>query len=566
MKKAAAGPDLTGVSDQDWQEARRRLAIIQHLAATPERTRFSTADAARDLKLSVPQTYRILQSYQQDPRLTNFLPARRGPKQGRRLLTPAAEEIIEAAIAEVYLTRQKPRPSALLRDIRRRCRALEIVSPSLKAVRLRLAALPAAKVVARREGGKAARDRFAPVIGSLEAPSPLSIVQIDHTLVDAIVVDSVNRQPIQRPWLTLAICVNTRCVTGFYLSLEPPSATSVAVCMAQAALPKEGWLAARGIDEVWPVSGIPAKLHLDNAREFRSEALRRGCDQYGIEIDYRPVRVPHFGGHIERLIGTMMGKVHLLPGTTFSDVCVKGNLDPEKSAAMTLEELERWLAHAIAGEYHRNVHSALDMPPLTAWQQRAQPGANALGQREPAAVTDPRRFLIDFLPLERRMVRRDGIALNCIHYWSDALALWIGKPEQMIVRYDPRDLSRIYLLAPNGQYYDVGYRDLSRPPISLWEQRLARKELRAKGRAFVDEAAIFRTIEAMRGIAEQAVHATKTARRQRERRLQVIQGGRVQAAPAETLSTPPNVATSDGDAPKEKLQPWQRMLPVEEWS
>jgi len=111
-------------------------------------------------------------------------------------------------------------------------------------------------VVARREGGKAARDRFAPVTGSLEAPSPLSIVQIDHTLVDAIVVDSINREPIQRPWLTLAICVNTRCVPGFYLSIEPPSATSVALCMAQASLPKEGWLAARGIEEVWPVSGI----------------------------------------------------------------------------------------------------------------------------------------------------------------------------------------------------------------------------------------------------------------------------------------------------------------------
>ncbi len=119
------------------------------------------------------------------------------------------------------------------------------------------------------------------------------------------------------------------------------------------------------------------------------------------------------------------------------------------------------------GEYHRNVHSALDMPPLTAWEQRTQPGSNGPGQREPAAVTDPHRFLIDFLPLERRMVRRDGIALNCIHYWSYALALWIGKPEHMIVRYDPRDLSRIFLLAPNGQYYDVGYRDLSRPPISL---------------------------------------------------------------------------------------------------
>jgi putative transposase len=107
---------------------------------------------------------------------------------------------------------------------------------------------------------------------------------------------------------------------------------------------------------------------------------------------------------------------------------------------------------------------------------------------------------------------------------------------------------------------------LSRPPISLWEQRLARKQLRAAGRAFVDEAAIFRTIEAMRGIAEQAVHATKTARRQRERRLQVIQGGRLEAVPAATPFTPPTQAPSDVDKPKEKLQPWQRMLPVEEWS
>jgi putative transposase len=568
-KEEATTSDLTDVSDQDWQETRRRLAIIQQLAATPERTRSRAQVAAQELQLSVTQAYRLLQRYQADPRLTNLLPAPRGRKHGDRRLTSIVEEIIHTAIDEVYLTRQKPGLTALLGDIRRRCRALGIVSPSRKAVRLRLDALPAARVMARREGRKAARDRFAPVTGSLEAPWPLSLVQIDHTLVDVIVVDSVSRSPIQRPWLTLAIDVNTRCVPGFYLSLEPPSATSVALCMAQAALPKEGWLAARGVDQVWPVSGIASKLHLDNAREFRSEALRRGCEQYGIEIDYRPVRTPHYGGHIERLIGTMMGKVHLLPGTTFSDVRVKGDLDPEKYAAMTVEELERWLAHAIAGDYHRNVHGALNMPPLAAWERGIRGDANATGHGEPAAVTDPRRFLIDFLPLERRLVRRDGISLNSIHYWSDALQIWIGKPEKMILRYDPRDLSRIYLLAPDGHYYDVGYRDLSRPPISLWEHRLALKRLREAGRAFVDEAAIFRTIDAMRAISDDAVNASKSARRQRERRPQVIQGGRSDSTLAGSPPMPPTAAirTDDPDTePKEKLQPWQRMLPVEEWS
>ncbi|MFX4520382.1 integrase, partial [Acinetobacter baumannii] len=90
----------------------------------------------------------------------------------------------------------------------------------------------AREIVAKREGRKAARDRYVPAIGSLEAHWPLSLIQIDHTLVDVIVVDSETRTSIQRPWLTLAIDVCTRCVAGFHLSLEPPSATSVALCLS----------------------------------------------------------------------------------------------------------------------------------------------------------------------------------------------------------------------------------------------------------------------------------------------------------------------------------------------
>jgi len=97
---------------------------------------------------------------------------------------------------------------------------------------------------------------------------------------------------------------------------------------------------------------IVCPVHLDNAKEFHSEALRRGCEQYGIAIDYRPVRTPHFGGHIERLIGTMMARFIFCPERHSPTFAPKGDLDPEKSAAMTLDEVERWLTHAIAGVYH----------------------------------------------------------------------------------------------------------------------------------------------------------------------------------------------------------------------
>jgi putative transposase len=555
-------PDLLGVDGAAWDEARRCLPVIRRLAEDGARTRAKILAAARELGCGPTHVYALLRRYADDRRLTSLLPRMRGRRVGHKRLDPAVEAVIEVAIDEFYLTRQRPRIVALVSEVRRRCTAGGLPLPSRTAIAARVKDRKAREVVAKRHGRKAARDLYAPAVGSLVADYPLSLVQIDHTLVDVIIVDSEARAPIQRPWLTLAIDVHSRCVAGYYLSLEPPSATSVALCLAHAALPKEAWLAERGIAAEWPVRGIPERLHLDNAREFRSEALKRGCEQYGIAIDYRPVRTPHYGGYIERLIGTMMGKVHLLPGTTFSNVADKGDLDPARSAAMTLDEVERWLGHAIAGIYHQELHRGLGITPLESWRRGIAGHGEALGRGEPTAVADARRFLIDFLPIERRLVRRDGVRLHSIAYWADVLSTWIGEREPMVVRYDPRDLSRIYLLGPDGTYYDLAYRDLRRPPISLWEHRLALKRLREEGRALVDEAAIFGAIEAMRAIADDAIRSSKRARRQRERRFRVIQGGRSDLPPS---GAPDAQDDPVADGPNE-LQPHERMFPVEEWS
>jgi putative transposase len=559
MSNTQSTSDLTLVPEAQWKEARRCMSIIQRLADNPTRSQEDMDCAVRELGFSRAQVYVLLRRYLADPRLTSLLPRRRGPDRGFSKLSVEVEKLVDEAIESVYLARQRPKISDLVMEVRRRCHAAGLMSPGRKAIAMRIRKRPRREIVSRREGSKAARDRFGPVVGSLEAAWPLALIQIDHTLVDVIVVDSVTRAPIQRPWLTLAIDVYSRCVAGLHLSLEPPSATSVALCIAHAVLPKQQWLADRKIDSQWPVQGLMARLHLDNAKEFRSEALRRGCEQYGISIDHRPVRTPHYGGHIERLIGTMMGKVHLLPGTTFSNVRVRGDLDPAKTATMTLDELDRWLGNAIAGVYHRTVHQSLNTTPIAAWERGIVGDATTPGCGEPTSVDDPRRLLIDFLPIERRLVRRDGLRLNSIHYWSDLLSIWIGEPEKMIIRYDPRDLSRIYLLGPDGQYHDIAYRDVRRPPISLWEHRLALKRLREERHPHIDEAAIFRTIDAMREIVDQATMTSKTVRRQRERRFRLIPGGRVDP-PAAPECEPP--VMKEGAV----RQPHEDMLPVEEWT
>jgi putative transposase len=281
------------------------------------------------------------------------------PKGAR--LPCEVERLIDAKIEQFYLSRPKPTIAQLVRQIRFSCLEQNLRPPARQTVVLRVNAVERTRLTGARDGTKAAADRFRPVVSSYEAQYPLQVVQMDHTLVDIIIVDEYLRRPVGRPTLTLQIDVATRVIPGFYISLERPSAISVGMAIRHAVLPKNDWLADRELTFAWPVFGLPDILHLDNASEFHSRALTRGCQQFGIELHYRPPRTPHFGGHIERMIGTAIGEVHLLPGTTFSNIQDKGDYDAEGKACMTLKEFERWFALQV-GIYHRTIHSSLGVP------------------------------------------------------------------------------------------------------------------------------------------------------------------------------------------------------------
>jgi transposase InsO family protein len=90
------------------------------------------------------------------------------------------------------------------------------------------------------------------------AKAPLDMVQIDHTPAGLILVDPIERRPIGRPWVTTAIDVFSRCITGFHVTLEAPSSTSVGLCLAHVASDKRCWLDAIGANADWPRLGRPS--------------------------------------------------------------------------------------------------------------------------------------------------------------------------------------------------------------------------------------------------------------------------------------------------------------------
>jgi putative transposase len=541
-----------GLSDAAWAVARHRGEVIVPLAEMAVVPVALAEAAAGQLGLSRRTVYTLIRCYRDGGgSLAKLAPGRPHGGRGRSRLPEAVERIVADVIARQYLSRQKRKAEAVVREVGRRCRAAGVKAPSANTVRARIAHLRPELVVRRREGSDAAR-RLEPAAGrGPEANAPLDVVQIDHTPVDLIVVDPFTRQPIGRPWLTVAIDVFSRAIVGLCLSLEAPSAVSVGLCLAHGVIDKRSWLERLGVDADWPVQGKPRCVHVDNGAEFHSEALHRGCDVHGIRLLYRPVGTPHFGGVIERVISTFMTMVHELPGTTFSSIAERGAYEADREAALTLAELERWLALAIAGPYHNAVHTGIDEPPLACWRRGvAQAG-------EPSPVGDPKAFLVDFLPVVRRRIQRQGIVIDHVAYFSNALIPWIAdrdRGHRFLIRRDPRDLSRIWVLPPDQDHYlEIPYRTLSNPAVTLWEHRQAVARLRKAGREAVNETAIFRAVEHMRAIIDRAVGHRRAARREQARRAHLKE------APRPAATVPPEQAE---DRPAAPVKPFSD---IEEW-
>ena len=367
-----------------------------------------------------------------DPVISALQSRLRGPKTGSRRLDPAANQIISEVICD-WLPRQRQlaHPSTdLFLEIGRRCASSDVACPSrqttarrwkkqLEEDALKRAALPNAQL--------------AP--GNFLVKRALEVVQVGHTQADVLVVDEVERKVLGRPWLSLALDVALRCVLGFYVAMERPSAATVGLLLTRAVLPKGPWLEMLEVDASWPMRGIPHVLHLDNAAEFKSKALRKGCREYGIELMYRPVGRPHFGGHIERLNRTLMERVRGLPGATGSSTKGRKARKSETTAALTLREFERWMVLEIAKRYHWSPHRGLlGATPGDSWRILEYGGE---GRRPPQTPDAALQFLIRFLPVVSRTIQPDGLTLFRIRCWHPIFSAWKESRRTVTVRYHP---------------------------------------------------------------------------------------------------------------------------------
>lgn len=464
--------------DFESAENARTLLVLRPVLSFERLSEELKNELAAELSISRSTLRRKINRLREMPVASALQQKTPGPANGSRYLSKEVVQICTNVISDYYLCPEKPSIKATHNQVIFHCVKNDLEPPSYSTLRRMVQAVPRKKLLTARLGSKIYKNQNSPATKHYQVERPMQVVQIDHTIVNTISVCSIDREEIGRAIMTVAIDVCTRMIVGIFFSLSGPSCENVSEVMARMAFPSnhDGTTEGEGL----PCLGLPESIHLDNAKEFRSTATSRGTSEHGIDLIYRPIGGAHYGGHVERAIGTILRKIEEYPGTTFANIKERAGYDSQKRAILTLEELETLVLTFIRDVYHKTVHRGLGMSPLAKLNEGIE---NGFVPRRPCK--DEEAFRADFMNQFNRAVRREGIEYGRVFYWSGSIQAWYDRGIKKI-RVIPleADVTRIIVIGPDGTVEIAFSKDQTLPKITRSEFTRHRKKLQEKNSHF----------------------------------------------------------------------------------
>lgn len=437
-------------------------------------------------------------------------------------------EICQKAIEKIYLQRTRGSLKATHMEAIKQIRHENVLQPEGSKLPLPkesyvkglIARIPESERYASRYGKAAAEHKFRNAVYTNVTERPLQRVEIDHTRLDIIVVDDDTGVVIGRPWLTLVMDVDTRCILGFSISFDPPSHMTVARALKMALLPKvnlcKRWPSIKGN---WPMFGVMEVLVVDNGLEFHGESLAAACLALGITIAYCPRRRGWWKPYVERVLGTLNRAVtDGMPGRTFAKTDQKGDYNPVKEAVIPFKVMEEMIAKWIVDVYHETVHSTLGCKPRDAWEK------SICLQHIPLAPDVSELDSIMGVVATRALSHR-GIEINLLRYNSDelrSLRQRYGNLKDVLIKWNPEDLGYIHVLPPDGSCIRVQVVDEFKSyadGLSLFRHEACKAYAKKYLHGQNDVESLSEAYAAIQELAQQGMHSTKRKTRILNKRL-----------------------------------------------
>lgn len=446
---AAAAEMVFEAHHDQWR--REDAACVARISS--ERRRSGGAEAPRPKALSRPNPYTVRAWYGiwsqhgRDIRLLIPHYHRRGARQSRYAREegdrPDTYKLMRQAVEAWYLGMPRRRKNYAYRRYLELCREQTIAAVSERTFRVFIRDnYTERQEYERRFGRRAAWLKFGIFERRSPPERPLEEVEVDHCLIDLVVVHPQSGRPLGRPWLTALIDRATRMIVGAHLSFEAPSYASLQRALGHALWKKD----LSGLDDIehdWPCHGMPEWLICDNGKEFRSQSLQTAAKMLDIGIVNLPVKMPWLKGAVERVFQTIGVQVFSHEeGTTLSrtmDV-----YDPVARARLSLDEVRHRILKWIVDDYHHSIHDTLRCTPYERWRELTS--------------LYPVRPVPDFNHIVRltgetffRRISNIGIQYEGLLYADRErlevlLARRDGLEKDWEVRYDPYDLGEVWLL------------------------------------------------------------------------------------------------------------------------
>jgi len=375
-------------------------------------------------------------------------------KGNRPHISPTVAEMIKEGISEIGLRRERTTVDSIRARVKEwlnewNARVLpgeRLEMPSSKVFYRAIRHWDPFEIAVAKMGKEAADRHFRPAFKLPRPGYPLHIVQIDHAKVHLMTCVR-GRVVVRRAWLTAALDQFSRMIVGLVIGYDPPGTKPVLAVLRNMILPKDQIL--KRYPEIrydWPCHGRPTILLVDNGREFHGNTLIRACHRLGIELRYCEAGRPDQKAHVERFFRTINDQLfHQAPGATFENPEKKGDYDSQANAVIDFDLLGELVHLYVVDIYHVQEHRGLGAAPRAIWAEGVAKQPPAL----PRSVDDVLAATLVDVEKPKALHHYCVELFGGLRYNSYELSLLrpaVGQKQSVRVRYDPDDLSRVWVL------------------------------------------------------------------------------------------------------------------------
>lgn len=383
------------------------------------------------------------------------LVSRNFSKERSKAFSSVVEDLFSKVLKSYYFCRHRPPLTDALAIVNKELKQLQAqqvirddeASVSLATLRRRVNEVDPYLRDVYRFGPAYARNRWRYSIGGTGATRALQRLEVDHTLLDLVVISDTNGMPLGRPVITIIVDAFSKYLVGFYVSFSGAGLSPVLNAMKVGMLTKETFTGHTNIlSNPWLGYGIGEMYVVDNGLEFHSKQFVLAALELNTDLQYCPVRQPWLKPNVERYF-LELGYALPKSGKVHKPVANMLPIDPASTARISFSELSLGLLKYFVDVHPFKLNSRTLNRPFDLFQESFEK------LPPPMLPTSFESLGLIAAHSKALTVGNEGIVMSGLRFNSKELQSvrrTIANTYKTLVKFDPEDLGYAYIQHPKS--------------------------------------------------------------------------------------------------------------------